>query len=155
VHEFTDIAGPGITHEPALSGRGDGQLRQAVAAFETFEEMVRQCRDVTGKFPQGGDANMEEMQPVVEVFPEAVLPDELFQGMEGGRNEPDIHLAAGVAPDPADLAILDGIEHLGLEGDGKAGDFVEKQGSAIRCFKQADPLLAGIRKGAALVTEEL
>src|SRR5439155_12540736 len=57
--------------------------------------------------------------------------------------------------DPADLLVLQHAQELGLQAERQVADLVEEQRAAVRHLEQPGLGGMGVRKGAALVTEQL
>src|SRR2546422_4461749 len=57
--------------------------------------------------------------------------------------------------DPADLLVLQYTQQLGLQAERQVADLVEEQRAAVRHLEQPGLGGMGVRKGAALVTEQL
>ena len=92
---------------------------------------------------------------MIEVPAECSQPDHLRQVLvrAGQKSRIDLHrqgLAHG-----HDFVLLEHAEELGLQGEGKLADFVEKNRSAIGRPEHAQHRLLGAREGAANVAEEL
>ena len=60
-----------------------------------------------------------------------------------------------VAAQAPDAVIFDRLEHLGLQAEGQARQFVKKQRAATGRFEQPDPRRARVGEGPALVPEQL
>ena len=79
----------------------------------------------------------------------------LFEPPVGGRDDPHVNAARDVLPDPADLAVLEHAQQLGLGARRQLADFVEEQRPAVRILEEAGALAYRARERAARVTEEL
>src|ERR1700722_13597434 len=72
VLELADVAGPGVTGE-ALGG-GARQPDDALG-FAAMQEALREQEHVVLPLPQRGDLNLDDVDAVIEVLPEAALLD--------------------------------------------------------------------------------
>ncbi len=99
--------------------------------------MRGQGDDVFLAFPQGREAQVNNIEAVKEVATEAAFFHRSRQVGVGGGDDPHIHLDGLGAANPDDLAVLQhpqqGRLHLGAD----IANLVEKNGAAIRDFKFA------------------
>ena len=86
---------------------------------------------VLAPLPQRRDHDLDHIEPVVQVLPEAAG---LYIGRQipvGGAHDAHIHrVSSWVEPRGRTLALLDGPQQLGLHGQGQIADFVQEQGAA-------------------------
>jgi len=120
-----------------------------------LREVVDQRRDLFGPLAQGRYHDLEDVQPVVEVLSELAGRHGLLQVLVGGRDDSDVHLDRGVAPDPRELPVLQDVEELGLERRVEIADLVEEDGAVVGRLELADLELMGAGEGPALVAEQL
>ena len=92
---------------------------------------------------------------MVKVLAKRPLLHEVGQGTVAGGDEPRVHGDLARAAQPADGAVLDGGQHLGLRGRGEQADVVEKQRPAVGRLEQTDAGVLGVGERAAFVPEEL
>ncbi len=102
-----------------------------------------------------GSAMGSDVEPVVQVLPEAPLPDFFLELAVGRRDHAHVHVDVHRPADPPERPLLEKPEQLGLQGRHHLADFVEKHRAAVGRFEQ--PALLAIRagEGAALVPEQL
>ena len=100
VFQLPHIAGPVVTHQHVDRRRGKPFHLLAVPDIQLFNEMLRQQNDVTAALAQIRHHNRENIQPVIQVFAELLLPHQLFEVATGGGKETDIRPQFLIAPDP-------------------------------------------------------
>src|SRR6185312_16751986 len=118
-------------------------------------EMLCERGDVLRPLAQCGDAQIDDVEPEVEVLAEIALARLLLEVAVGGGDEADIDLDRLAAADPVDLALLDGAQQLRLEAGVHLAHLVEQQRPAIRLLELADAPRDGAGEGAFLMAEEL
>lgn len=99
------------------------------------QEMIDQQGDVFLPLPEGGQANIDDLEAIIEIFPEFILADQGDEIAVRRRQDADVGLNG---PDPAnagDFTVLDGPEDLGLGGQGHVADFVEEDAAAAGQFE--------------------
>ena len=103
----------------------------------------------------GGSDDREDVQPVVEVDPEASLPDRGVEIVVRRGDDPYVDLARLRRPDALELAFLQHAQQLGLDVGGQIADLVEEDRAAVRQLETALAHRDRAGKGAALVSEQL
>src|SRR6266404_3405500 len=119
------------------------------------DEMARQWQNVFATLPQRRDAQLDNVQAVEEVLPEAALLDFLFQVAVAGSQNTGIGADDSVGPNALELAVLRHAEQLGLKLRGHLSNLIQKNRPAPGLFKAANPLRGGTRESAPLVSEKL
>ena len=117
--------------------------------------MADEQRDVLAPFPQGGQEDRDDVQAVVQVFPESALADHLHEIRVGGGDDADVDTDRPVVSDALELAFLQHPQQLRLQGGAHGADLVEKQRPLVRRLQAALPGRDGVGVGAADVSEEL
>ena len=79
-----------------------------------------------------------DIQTVVEVFPEPLFPDRLFDIPVRGCDDPDIRLDGLVAADALEFVLLQHAQQFHLHRRGKLPDLVEEQGAPVGRLEPAD-----------------
>ena len=120
-----------------------------------MHEVVGEDRDLLGALPERRHHDLDHVQTVVEVLAEAAAGHRLLEVLVGGREDAHVDLHGGPPPHPGELAVLEDVEELALQGRVKIADLVEEDGPAIRRLELADLELMRTGEGAALVPEEL
>ena len=110
--------------------------------------------DIAAAVGQGGHPDFQDMEPVIEVFPEPASADFIPEVFVRGGNQAHIHAEVLPAPDPGENAVLDKPEELGLDGEGDVPDFVEEQGSPVGAFQMSGAAGLGARECVAFMAEE-
>src|SRR5881397_440602 len=85
----------------------------AVLARELLYEVPRQRWDVLRSLAERGHAKRNDVQPEVEVLPEATGGDFTRQVLVRGRDDPHVH-AYGRSADRLEGLLLQHAQHLGL-----------------------------------------
>ena len=154
VGQLADIARPVVVLEqlPRVAGEALNVAVHGGAAF--FQQQLGEGQDAGAALPQGGQADRQDVDTVIEVFAELPpfhLPHEVLVG--GGD---DAHVAVDglVAADPLEGLLLQHAQQLGLQTQVHLTDLVEEDGAAAGLLEAADALLVGAGEGAFLVAEE-
>ncbi|MNN18536.1 hypothetical protein D3C81_1317480 [compost metagenome] len=116
---------------------------------------MRQHQDVLATVAQRRHLQVEHVQAVEQVFAEAAFGDHALQVAVGGADDAHIHLHFAVATHPAEAAIAEKTQQLGLQVWRHLADFIEKYRALVGQFHQpglAAPLRAG--EGAGGVAEQ-
>ncbi len=101
------------------------------------------------------NCDLDHLEPVVEVFAEVAGEHHHLEIAVGGREDADVHRLTPVAAELRELAVLEDVEQLGLEGRLHLADFVEEQRAAVRLLELADPRGRRARERTLFVAEEL
>ncbi len=152
--EFADVSGPRVGDEEVEGGIGEGFEGALVFIREFLEEGVGEEDDVLRALAEGGHFDGDDVEAVVEVFPEAALIDHFAEVAVGGGDEADVNFDGGVGADAFDGAFGEGAEEFDLGGGVDFTDFVKEEGAAIGLFEAADAFLRGAGEGAFFVAEE-
>ncbi len=155
VLQFPDVAGPAVVLEGLESLRREPADILPDAAGVLGEKVERQGLDVLAPLPQGGEGDGDDVEPVVEVFPEAPGLDLLGKILVGCGHEADVDAFRGGGPHGDELSLLDDPQELCLDRGGDVADLVQEQGAAVGLLQE--PLLGGdgAGEGTAHVAEEL
>ena len=94
--------------------------------------MLRQQRDVFTPLAQRRERDREDIEPVVEIVPEAVLPNFLGEVAIGGRDDTHVDVHRPRAAQSLELPFLKDAQQLGLKLNRQITHFVEEQRSAMR-----------------------
>ncbi len=127
----------------------------AIASGVSAEEMRGQGGNVLAPVPQRWNPDLDGVEAELEILAET--PGRHF-GIEvgvGGRDDSNVGLARPRRAHGFELPRFDHAKQLRLKAGGDVGDLVQKQGTAIREFKAADPVGAGIGESAPNVAEKL
>jgi len=84
---------------------------------------------------------VDDIQPVIKIFPENTFGDPLLEIPVGGRQDADIRGDGGPAADALHLPVFDDPEDLSLGRQGHVAHLVEKDGPALGLFQFSDSFL--------------
>ena len=90
-------------------------LRRGAELDALGQEVVGQGHDLLPALAQGWDVHRHDVEAVEEVFAEVAGVHGLLEVPVGGGDDADIHLDRARAPHPAELALLEDTQELGLE----------------------------------------
>ena len=124
VHELPDVSWPGMPKHLAKGGGSEALQETDLVCCELTEKILGQGNDVTLPLPQWGEGNLQDIQAVEEVFPEASLPAGLFEVDIGCGNDADIDGNFDRASHPLDLSRFQDPQKVDLERKGHVPDFV-------------------------------
>ena len=65
---------------------------EVILLIVVIQEMLGQWDDIIFPLPQRRNMDRYDIQPVIQIFPKALLPHHLLQVAVGGGDDPDIHL---------------------------------------------------------------
>ena len=155
VLELAHVARPGV----ALQA-GERLVREAVEVPVVLggvhpQEVLGQHRHVFPALAQGRRGDRDDVEPVVEVLPEALLAHEHGQVLVGGGDDPHVDAEGLGPPHPLELALLEHPEDLGLRDRREVGHLVEEEGAAVGQLEAPFLPPRRPREGALLVAEEL
>ena len=134
---------------------GEPGQRQPEAPGSLFQKMRGQQRDVLLALAQGRHLDGEDVEPVIEVLPEAALLRVLLQVAVGGGDDADIDGARLLLADALILLLLQDAQELALEREGDLADLIEEERAAVGGFEAAGAVFDRAGEGAFDVAEEL
>src|SRR5438876_6796572 len=117
--------------------------------------MIDEHRDLFAPLPKGWDPDLDDVQAVVQVFPELVRPHGGLEAAIGGGDEPHVGADDLLAADAGELAVLEHVQELGLEPQRRLPDLVEEERALIGRLELPRLLPIRARECALLVTEQL
>ena len=117
--------------------------------------MFDQQRNILLTLPQGRHRQLDHVQPVVEVAAEGSLRHHILKIFIGRRQHPHVHPGGFGASHSLELPFLKHPQQFDLKMLGQFPDLIEKDGAAIRRFKQAGFLRHCAGKSTAHVAEQL
>ena len=145
VLQLPNVAGPAVAHQRLLRACATSAERRA------REEVFRQGRNVFGTFAKRRHLDLDDPQPIEQVFPELAGGDALRQIAVGGRDQADVDCLRLLAADGLDFAALEKSQQQGLHPQAHLADFVEKQRAAVGQLQLAGTIAIGARETAARV----
>ena len=117
--------------------------------------MLGEARDHLAPLAKGRDVDLDDVQAVVEVFPELAVLHRCLEIAVGGRNDADVDVDQLPSADARELEVLEDVEELRLEGTRQLPDLVEADGAAVGELELAQLPPVGARERPPLVAEEL
>src|SRR5262249_9473471 len=116
---------------------------------------MRQFGHVVLPFTQGGHANSNHLEAIIEILPEAPLPDQFFQILVCRSQDANLCLERFVAAYTLKLLLLEHAQHLGLQSCRHVADFIEEKRATAALLEFADAPPRCSRERALLVAEQL
>ncbi len=101
------------------------------------------------------ECELDHLQAVVQVLAEGAGPHHRLEVAVRGGQHAHIDLDRTVAAEARELAVLQHVQQLGLEGRRHVADLVEHHRALLRELELADARLPGAGEGAAFVAEQL
>src|SRR4029077_18639558 len=125
--KLSDVARPLVPqqHLPRLWRETRGRAPRRSVEF--LEECIGQKRDVTTALAQGRNADIEDLQPVKQVLPEAAVRDRPLQVTVARGNHADIGFDGPRATESLKLPLLQDTKQLRLGRAAHFAHFVEEQ----------------------------
>ena len=80
---------------------------------------------------KGRHGEGDDVDAVIEVFPEGPPGDLLFQVLVGGGHHPHVHLDGAAAAHPLEALLLQDAQDLGLGLEAHVADLIQKQGAFV------------------------
>src|SRR5262249_47601904 len=155
VLQLPDVAGPGVLHQGVHGLGRNGLDLPAHSPGDLVREMADEPGDVVAALAQGGQAEGEHVEAVIEVAAELAIGDHRRQVAVSGRHQADIDSNGPGAAEALELLLLQDAEQLGLQLRGDVADLVEEQRPLVGQLEAADLLGDGAGEGALLVAEQL
>src|SRR5262249_46360020 len=129
--QFANVTGPRMPRERIERVLCKGEAR--------LEEMSGQRRDVFTTLSQSRDFQLNDVQSIEEIFPEASLTDRKPQVAVGGCDDPHACPASGVGAQALEFPRLQHAQQLRLAAAREVAELVHEQGAAVGRFKTAGP----------------
>jgi len=106
-----DVAAPRILQE--LRGRRRRKLLvPPVPLVEPRQEALSEDEDLLLALPQRRNANLHDVEAVVEVFTELAAGERLLEIAIGRRHDPGVHVDHPVASDAGEAEVLQDVQEL-------------------------------------------
>ena len=102
-----------------------------------------------------GHGRLDDLEPIVEVFPELAAQHHLFEVAIGRGHDAHIDVDALVAAKLGELGVLQDVEQLGLQRRLHLADLVQEDRPEMGLFELADASRRRAGEGALLVAEQL
>ena len=120
-----------------------------------FDEVTHQEGDVLHSLAQGRQFDADDVDAVEEIRAEPAGLHLVLQIAVGQGDQAHVDLAALVASDPEEGAVLKHPQQTNLQARGHAGDLVQQDGAPVGGLEMSEPLVRGAGEGALLVAEDL
>src|SRR5205807_2326726 len=155
VLELADIAGKAIAHELVERSRRD--LRRGAAGLrrQALQDRGGNERDVLAALAQRRHVQLDHVETVEQVLPEAPCGHQRGEILVGGADHAHVDRVFLRRADLAHALFLDRPQQLHLHRERQLGDLVEEQRAAVRRLEKAFAVLGGAGERALLVAEEL
>ena len=106
IAQFSNIARPGI-----LTKRLDGRVTETLQHFvvlcaEEFQHVFRQIFHVVRAISQGGQVDLNHIEPIIKVFAKTSFLNRLFKIGVGCRNDTDIRFFRSLVTNAFILSLL-------------------------------------------------
>jgi hypothetical protein len=108
-----------------------------VLEAEDSSEVLEQQLDVGLTFAQRREVQVEDVQPLEDVFPEFARGDRIQQIAIGRRDDPHIAVRAGATADRLNFSGLEKPQEERLHPQAHLTHFVEERRAAARLFEEA------------------
>ena len=153
--QLADVAGPGVGQQSALGGGSEGKRCATLLRGLMFGEPLSQPKNVFAPLAQRGNAQADDVDPVVQVLAETTRFTELEKILMRGTDQLHVNADRRFAAQARHGTLLDRAQQLCLCGERHVTNLVEEQESAIRLFEIAAPFLCGAGERALLEAEHL
>ena len=156
VLELPDVARPG-----ALLDGGERLRREALhvrrrAPRRACESSALAMMSTSSpRSRSGGQVDVDDVEPVVEVLAEAPGADLVLEDAVGRGDDADVDLLGLAVADAEDDALLQRAQQLHLQVERQLADLVEEERAAVGRLELAGPRRDGAGEGALHVPEEL
>ena len=120
-----------------------------------LQKVPRQCKHVLAAFTQGGQAQANHIEAMVQIFAEHAVLDALLQVLMGRSNHAQVGLDRIVAAHAVKMTVAQYAQQAGLQVRRHVANFIKKQRSALGLFKAAPAHGLRASKCTAFVAEQL
>src|SRR5260370_29809748 len=127
-----------MTNERSYSLLGNCLESFVHGVSELLDEVTQDLGNIGYSFAERWQRDRENIQPIVKIFAEFSVSDQLPQIPIGRSNDTDIDSRGLRAAHSLELTLLQHTEQFGLEFQRYVSDFIEKQPSTISHGKAAD-----------------
>ena len=119
------------------------------------QEVVHEQRDGVHALAQRRQMDGDDVEPVVQVFAEAPVPDRLLEVAVGGRDHTRVDAHVALAAETREFPVLEHLEQLRLQRRVHLADLVEEDRAAMGVLELAELALLGARERPLLEAEQL
>ena len=154
VIQLADVAGP-VGGDQHFDRFGRIHLsRRAAFDADLFLEESGQQGNVFAAFAQRRHVDVDDVEPVIEVFAEGAGHQQFLEIAVGGGDDPHIDRHGLGAADRAHLVFLQHAQQLDLQAHRHVADLIEQQGAAFGRLEQAYVVAGGAGEGAFFMAEQ-
>src|SRR5205823_10327576 len=121
---------------------------------ERGEESRYEAWNVLLALPERRDPDLDDVQAIVEIFPELTPGNRLLEIAIRRRDDTRVDVDRAVTADPRETKILQHVQELRLERQGQFRDLVEIEGTGVRVLELSRFAAVRPREGSFLVSEE-
>jgi len=104
-------------------------------------------------FPQRRHVNVKNVEPVIKIVAQLAASYRFLRHLVGGSQNTDIHCGFHLAAQPAQFAVFQHSQQLGLSGHGHLADFIQQQGPAFGQLKAPGAALQSSCESTLFVAE--
>src|SRR5262249_12134303 len=145
VLELSNVARPRILPEQRQR-LGRELLRPSVPAVEPIQETRGQARDLLAPLPQRRNAEIHDVEPVVQILAELLPRHRALEIAIRGGDHADIDLHRRVAADAGESKILEDVQQFGLQLGRQVADLVQVDRALVRVLEAPELPLRGARE---------
>ena len=138
VAQLADVPGPRITLQCIHARSRNGIDALAEGFRELVDEAPDELGNVVGALAQRWQLNRKDVQTVVEVLPERIAGNALFEVAVGRGDDSHVQRQRPGAAEPLDLPLLEHAQQLDLHVGRQVADLVEKNRRVIRQLETTD-----------------
>src|SRR5258705_7788679 len=135
VFEFAHVARPGVADQQSHSLVRKMTRFQAVRFCVTFQEMLYQERNVFAPFTQFGQADIDDVEAIEEVFSKLTFAYRFDDVLIGGCDHSHVDLHVLTSANPTNHFLLQSAQQLRLKLGLERLYFVKKQRASVRRLK--------------------
>ena len=119
------------------------------------QKMADQKWNIVTTLAEGWEIDGNNIEPIVEVFPESAVLDSFFERFVARRDNADVYVNRDVVAHAADFAFLENAQESALQHRGHGPDFIQKNRAAIGLLKKAFLIIDGPGEGSFAMAEQL
>src|SRR6516165_365233 len=117
--------------------------------------MLRQRDNVFPAFAKRRKANLNDIEPVIQIETKLALLDRVGELSVRGGHHADVHLNIAYATQPPEGLLFQNPKQLGLQHDRHLADLVQENRPAGSDLQDSRLLRARVGKGALFIAEQL
>src|SRR6187549_3746632 len=156
VLELPDIPGPVIRQQALHRDGTDLRNRQSMDVRKRFQEVMKEARYVIPAFAQRRDFDVNDFQPVKQIFAKALVGNTGYQVAVRGRDDANVERRQrAIGADSLDLTGLEESQQHRLHPQAHLADFVHEDRALVGGLEAATLVPVGAGKAASHVPEQL